>query len=90
MTIVDRTTDRETRHRLRHEDTVDPVTFFFNLFCLGVDLGELDELRGHLLHENQTAIQVRIDREKRVARVEFGVGEFLPRRRSALDPHGRG
>ena len=84
MTIVDRTTGQETQHPVRHDDTVDPVTFFFNLFCLGVDLGAVEEIRGHLLHENQTPIQVKIDPDERVARVEFEPGEFLPRRSCAF------
>lgn len=93
MTVVNELTGDTRQLSLVHQDVVDPVTFFFNLFCRGVDMTSVQSLHGHLLHEREAPIIVHVDQDERVAEVGFGPGEFLPRKPSRFrfffDDHGR-
>lgn len=79
MTVIDPLSRTKEERELKNADCVDPVTFFFNLFCLGVDMTRVESLHGHLLHEDEAPLVLSIDQEARTAEAGFAAGEFLPR-----------
>ncbi len=82
LRITDEIRGVSTLHDLEQSDTMDPITFFFNLFCLGIDFTQVKTLHGHLMHEDESPILVVVDQEEKTAEVSFRPGEFLPKKSS--------